>query len=78
MHQNPWKGIPSRWRGCTGDQVLQRPYIVQLAEAAENNLIQYLSKYNPEALTQCCVHSIVYMHVQNTEPNVSSSRLWSE
>eukprot|EP01052_Picozoa_sp_SAG31_P014951 SAG31_NODE_946_length_10832_cov_105.950806_6_plen_65_part_00 len=49
-----------------------------LDEATENNLIQYFSKYNPEALTQCCLHSIVYMNVQNTEPNVSSSRLWSE
>ena len=39
--------------GKSGYHVLQRPYVVQLAQAAEHKMIQYLSKHDPETLQDC-------------------------
>ena len=39
--------------GESGYHVLQRPYVVQLAQAAEHKMIQYLSKHDPETLQDC-------------------------
>ena len=39
--------------GKSGFHVLQRPYIIQFAEAAEQEMIQYLSKHDPETLQVC-------------------------
>ena len=39
--------------GKSGYDVLQRPYVKQLAEAAEHNMIQYLSQHDPATLKKC-------------------------
>ena len=39
--------------GKSGYDVLQRPYVKQLAEAAEHNMIQYLLQHDPATLKKC-------------------------